>query len=110
MIENYPDSLSLLHQNDQFDNTPLHIAARYGQVEVVKELLNEEYGVDVDNKNEDERTPCHLAARHGHVDVLKLILEKDSFAIFDNDSATCFSAKIISAKGDRVLLTQGRCV
>ena len=51
----------------------------------MKELLKDEYDVDVDNKNEDERTPCHLAANYGHVEVLKLILEKDSFAIFDND-------------------------
>ena len=86
MIENNPDSLPLLHKNDQFDNTPLHIAARNGKVEVVKELLKDEYEVDVDNKNEDERTPCHLAANYGHVEVLKLIMEKDSFAIFDSSS------------------------
>ena len=114
MIENYPESLSLLYQNDQFDNTPLHIAARNGQVEAVKELLKEEYGVDVDNKNEDERTPCHLAARYGHVDVLKLILEKDSFAIFDNDeddnTPLHLAAKHSHAEAVDFLLCQGASV
>ena len=114
MIENFPDSLPLLHQNDQFDNTPLHIAARKGQVEVVQELLKDDYDVDVDNKNEDERTPCHLAANYGHVEVLKLILEKDSFAIFDNDeddnTPLHLAAKHSHAEAVDFLLCQGASV
>ena len=104
----------MLHQNDQFDNTPLHIAARNGQVEAVMELLKEEYEVDVDNKNEDERTPCHLAARYGHVEVLKLILEKDSFAIFDNDeddnTPLHLAAKHRHSEAVHFLLSQGASV
>ena len=85
MIETNPEALPLLQQNDQYDNTPLHLAAKAGQTEFVRELLDEKYEVEYDNKNEDESTPCHLAAKRGHVDVLKLILEKDPLAIFDKD-------------------------
>ncbi|XP_023346201.1 serine/threonine-protein phosphatase 6 regulatory ankyrin repeat subunit B isoform X3 [Eurytemora carolleeae] len=82
-ISTYEECENLLNANNQFDETPLHIAADAGNVDCVKILL--EIGGDVDNKNEDEQTPCHLAARSGHAEVIRVILEKDKNAIFDKD-------------------------
>ena len=114
VIGNNPDSLFLLHYNDQFDNTPLHLAAKEGQAEAVRELLTGGYDVDIDNKNEDERTPCHLAARHGHVEVLRLILEKDRNAIFDKDeddnTPLHLAAKAKHSEAVDFLLCQGASV
>jgi len=76
---------SLVNQMNYMENTPLHIAASEGNVEVARELLKEDYKADVDMKNWDEQTPCHMAAASGHSDVLKLLMEKDRNAIYDKD-------------------------
>ena len=114
VVELVPDAVSLLQQNDQYDNTPLHLAAEKGQTESVRELLEDSYGVDIDNKNEDERTPCHLAARHGHVDIIKLILKKDPYAIFDKDeddnTPLHLAARERHTKAVNFLLSQGASV
>ena len=65
MIETSPDAVNLLQTNDQYDNTPLHLAAEKGQESIVQLFLEEQYVVDIDNKNEDERAPCHMAAKNG---------------------------------------------
>ena len=48
---------------DRFDNTPLHVAAMKGHIEIVEMLL--EKTVDIDRKNEDEQTPLLVAAKEG---------------------------------------------
>lgn len=53
--------------------TPLHRAAAYGRVRIVKLLL--ENGAEVNIRNEGGETPLHYAARHGHVSVMKILLE-----------------------------------
>ena len=70
---------------NHMENTALHLAAQAGHLDTVRELLQEVYKADVDNKNWDEQTPSHLAAAEGHSDVLKLLLQSDPNAIFDKD-------------------------
>lgn len=54
---------------------PLHLAARFGHVEVVR-LLAEANG-DVNVRGSFLRdTPLHMAAWHGHMQVMRLLLEK----------------------------------
>ena len=52
-------------------NTPLHIAAKLGHLDIVEELLRKDLTgtgmVKLDAKNESKQTPAHLAAEHGHV-------------------------------------------
>lgn len=52
-------------------NTPLHIAAKLGHLDIVEKLLREDLIgtglVKLDAKNESKQTPAHLAAEHGHV-------------------------------------------
>ena len=83
LLEGNDDAHYLVNENDQFDNTPLHLACQFGFLETVKELLI--YDADIDNKNEDEQTPFLLAAKHGHVDVVHCLLQTDRSAIFDKD-------------------------
>ena len=54
------------------DKTPLMQAARNGEVEVAKVLL--ENGANVEAKDEDGDNPLRLAARNGHVEVVSLLV------------------------------------
>jgi len=58
------------------DNTPLHAAAYYGDLEMVQVLL--EYGVDVNAQNDAGCTPLDFASRAGHRNdsrVVQLLIE-----------------------------------
>ena len=57
---------------DRSGNTPLHIAASRGCVEVARLLL--EHGADPNAQDKSGKTPLHDAASKGHVDVVKLLL------------------------------------
>ena len=52
--------------------TPLHIAAKYGQLKVAKLLLQKEANPDVQGKN--GLTPLHVATHYNHVSVALLLL------------------------------------
>ena len=80
---NHPDGKDLLEVTDQYDNLPIHVAAKEGNLESVRVLI--EAGSSIDRKNEDEQTPIHLAAIHGRVDVVGELLKKDRSAILDED-------------------------
>ena len=41
ILETAPESVELLQANDQYDNTPLHLAADQGQAHVVQLLLED---------------------------------------------------------------------
>ena len=82
----YEEAKQLLNSDDQYDNTPLHLACSKGNYEAVEILLD--FEADIDNKNEDEQTPCHLAAVNNHVEIIRLIINKDRNAIFDQDEGT----------------------
>ena len=64
-------SRNLCNTPDVNLNTPLHIAAKLGHLDIVEELLNDELlkenYVKLDARNSMHRTPAHLAAEHGHV-------------------------------------------
>lgn len=58
--------------------SPLHIASKYGRLEVVKALLN---GGRVEPllRAEDGSTSLHLASKSGHRDVVKYLLKEQKF-------------------------------
>ena len=57
--------------------TPIHLAARQGNLQITKLLIKavEEVGDDPITFDHMQRTPIHYAARHGHGHVLLELLE-----------------------------------
>lgn len=64
-------SRNLCSTPDSHLNTPLHIAAKLGHLNIVEELLREELTrpkhVRLGAKNETMKTPAHLAAENGNI-------------------------------------------
>lgn len=54
--------------------TPLHLAAKYGNIKVAKLLLQKEAPVDAQGKN--GVTPLHVASHYDHQNVALLLLDK----------------------------------
>ena len=54
---------AMIDRSDRNDNSPLHVAAAMGFLDVVKILLDK--GSQIDNRNDDEATPLHLAVKFG---------------------------------------------
>jgi ankyrin repeat protein len=59
---------------DKYGKTPLHWAAGYGNLDVVKYLV--EKGADAKAAANDGNTPLHWAAGYGNLDVVKYLVEK----------------------------------
>ena len=54
--------------------TPLHMAARFGQSQVAELLIAE--GADVNAKNDEGKTALHEAAVNGHKEIAQLLIAK----------------------------------
>ncbi len=63
-----------LHQHDNDENTPLHVSAYHGYLDIVKLLIAS--GSEVNFRNRRKQTPLHLAVLNGHVEVIKYLLDK----------------------------------
>ncbi len=66
----------ILDIKDEYLNTPLHLAARSGDVDACKSLIVMVAQVDVQNRY--GRAPLHLAANKGHLDVCKTLIDADA--------------------------------
>ncbi|KAJ4970600.1 hypothetical protein NE237_003699 [Protea cynaroides] len=65
---------SLLYQSSIYDKlSPLHIAAAYGQIEVMSFLLDQSIHPDIVNRY--KQTPLMLAAMHGKISCARKLLE-----------------------------------
>jgi ankyrin repeat protein len=64
-----------INARDDRDQTPLHYAAREGELQVVEWLIEKEAEVDAKD-SQDGRTPLSCAAGNGHLEVVKSLLDK----------------------------------
>ena len=76
--------------------TPLHYAAREGQIEACQRLV--ELGGDLSAQDFLGRTPLHLAARKGHADLVVLLanLGSGALVVFPGTN-TCAQQCIVKA-------------
>ncbi|VDO06405.1 unnamed protein product [Rodentolepis nana] len=58
--------------------TPLHVALRLKDPEIVKMLVDA--GADVATETRGKHQPIHLAAKVGDIDIIKLLLDKGAQA------------------------------
>jgi ankyrin repeat protein len=61
-------------RSDRDQSTPLHLAARWGRVEVVPVLL--EHGASIDAEDAEGRTPLQVALWKGYSDIANLLSER----------------------------------
>ena len=77
----------------------MHIAARCGDVEEVKRLLNsKQYEVDV--QNSDQQTPLHLACANGHVDVVDILVSEFGASV-EVVNSTNYTPLLLGAKNNQ---------
>ncbi|OVA08594.1 Ankyrin repeat [Macleaya cordata] len=62
-------------------NTVLHLASKFGHIELVKEIIKMKWE-KVLEENENMETPLHEACREGHVEVMKILLDTDPSVVF----------------------------
>ncbi|CAG2110484.1 unnamed protein product, partial [Medioppia subpectinata] len=84
--------------------TPLHLAAENGQLEVCNTLLTMK--ADVNATDNHSQTPLHLAAEHDHSEVLKLFLKHnpERLSVPNKNGYTC--AHIAAAKGSVAVIKE----
>ena len=63
-------------------NTPLNVAAMYGQRGVVAAIIKQD--VDINLQNNDGNTALHLAAGFGHRDIVELLLKNEADIYLQN--------------------------
>lgn len=83
--------------------TPLHLAARANQTDIVRILLRN--GASVDARAREEQTPLHVASRLGNGDIVMLLLQHG--ANIDATTKDLYTPLHIAAKEgqDEVLKT-----
>ena len=60
----------------QRGETPMHLAARSNQIDLIKLLLR--HNATVDAKAHEKQTPLHIAARLGNVEIVDVTARKQS--------------------------------
>ena len=63
-------------------NTPLNVAAMYGQRDAVAAIIKQD--VDINLQNNDGNTALHLAAGFGHRDIVELLLKNEADIYLQN--------------------------
>ena len=78
------DIASLINECDQYQNTPLHAAAKNGHKRALLSLIRA--GANTSAKNVEEETAFHKAAKFGQNKILEELNSIDSKLINDGDS------------------------
>ncbi|OJW67106.1 MAG: hypothetical protein BGO68_00010 [Candidatus Amoebophilus sp. 36-38] len=81
VIELLSENKTSINESDNFNNTPLHLAVRLNNLEIIKLLL--QAGADTRVKNKLSETPLHVSAMFGNIEMIDLLLDKDEAGIQD---------------------------
>ena len=84
---------SLKSYSDKHELRPIHLAAMYGHLDLVKYFIEERICKPDLLKCDDHITPLHLAASYGHVHIVKYLVEEckcDLMCKTSTDSITDF--------------------
>jgi ankyrin repeat protein len=87
---------------DNYGNTPLHLAARNGHVEMTKSLLDRGASLEIHNRIGDF-TALHVAASKGHKEVVAVLLAKGARleTRFENEQTSGTALTIAAEFGRR---------
>ena len=87
LLEDIPEfecrHIDSVHARSRLGNTPLHIAAIWGDREAVITLL--EAGADVNAVGEDGYTPLHEAIEQGHMGIATLLISQGALVDMKNN-------------------------
>lgn len=85
--KDHPEFLGIelidVNQRGAVDDTPLHIAARMGEVEDVEILIAN--GADVNIVGDLGNTPLHQAAMNGKCNVIKVLIKSGADLLLKNE-------------------------
>ncbi|CAM9652718.1 unnamed protein product [Ascophyllum nodosum] len=70
---------------DAGGNSPLHIACRYGHVDIVKNLIK--YNANTGSRNEELMTPLHIASLNLRIKIVSVLLKENKGAMVDAEDA-----------------------
>ncbi|KAJ4718580.1 Ankyrin repeat-containing protein [Melia azedarach] len=84
---------SVLAGRDAWLNTPLHLATRFGHIELVTEIIKLCPPGLVSAENEKQETPLHEACLHGKAEAARMLLETNPIAAtkVNHEGQTAFS-------------------
>ncbi|RMX60043.1 hypothetical protein pdam_00004489 [Pocillopora damicornis] len=100
LLENHADPRILNSRQE----SPLDLAAQYGRMEAVKQLLNYHPDLLEDGNMVRTHTPLHLAARNGHINVVSYFLSCGMDVNISGTSGTALHEAALYGKVDVVNL------
>ncbi|XP_010677138.2 ankyrin repeat-containing protein BDA1 [Beta vulgaris subsp. vulgaris] len=74
---------SFITKLDRFGYNPIHLAAEYGQVEMVRSLLEISGAAKEAIKGKENKTPLHFAVMSGKIEVVNFLLQRYPSCIMD---------------------------
>jgi ankyrin repeat protein len=89
-------SRGILEQTDVNGNTPLIIAAREGNIDIVTMLIDKKDKKTIDAGNNNNDTALLCAAGEGHLDVVTLLVKKGASMTHENKQGASAWAKAMS--------------